>query len=284
MNFRTTASRAATLLTKNPNLFYRVMLGKLNTTRRMPPLPARKRMRDVIFECSLVGYSGTAPMYFGSYALIVIEAMERFLKPGDVFLDIGANVGYLSAIAASIVGKKGEVHSFEPVSAHFDRLRRLVELNPGHTIIANSCAAGEMPAMCAIHVAREAGQSTLVPGYKTAPEITSTVKVPVLRLDSYIEERQLDRVALIKIDAEGYELPILKGLEGYFEKCKHLPPVICEIAPRAYPLIGKKLLDLAIYMKRCGYAARDLIDCSTPVDLLAIQHVEDVLFFPGRNS
>lgn len=278
MHISTTASKAATLLAKRPVLFGRVLMAKLNTTRRMPPLPVRKCVRGVNFEYNLSEYRGTAPMYFGSYALLVTEAMRRHLKPGDVFFDVGANIGYLSAIAAGLVGKRGQVHSFEPVPEYFERLQNLANLNPGHSIVPNSCAAGETPGSCTIYVTREAGQNSMVPAYQSAFEITSTLEVPVVRLDSYIVGRGIQRVALIKIDAEGFEFPALRGLQGYFEQSKHRPPIICEIAPRAYPLMGRKVSDLTDYMAQYGYKAFDVIDGSTPVDLALIEQVDDVLF------
>jgi FkbM family methyltransferase len=278
MHLRATASRAATLLAKNPSLFCRIVLAKLNTARPLPTLPARKRIRDVVFEYDLPGYCGTAPMYFGSYALPVVHAMEGILRPGDTFFDVGANIGYLSAVGAGLVGPKGQVHSFEPVPTYHTRLRRLVEMNPDYRINANCCAVGETPGTAKIYVTREAGQNTMVTGYKTAAEIVSTADVTVVRLDSYIGERSLSRVALIKIDAEGFELPILRGLSGYWESTGHRPAILCEIAPRAYPLMERNLGDLADYISQFGYTARDLIDASATVNLKAIRNVEDVLF------
>jgi FkbM family methyltransferase len=278
MYLRAAASRVTTLLTKNPSLFCRVLLAKLNTTRSLPPLPAQKRIEDVVFEYDLGNYRGTAPMYFGSYGLLIVEAMKRLLKPGGVFVDVGANIGYLSAIAAGIVGKQGQIHCFEPVPAYFERLERLVELNPGHSITINSQAAGEASGDCTIYVTREPGQNTLVPAYKSGPEIISTLNVPVVRLDSYFAERKIHRVSLLKIDAEGFELPVLKGLQHFLEASKQRPAIICEIAPRAYSLMGRAISELSDYMAAYGYAAYDLIDGKTPIDLSSIQHVEDVLF------
>jgi FkbM family methyltransferase len=278
VHLQTTASRAAALLTKNPALFCRLALAKLNTKRPMPPLPARRQIGDVVFECSLADYHGTAPMYFGSYAVLVVEAMKRFLRPGDTFLDVGANVGYLSAIGADLVGRRGQVHSFEPVPVHFEKLCRLVDLNPGYSITANPFAAGEESSACTIYVTHQAGQSTLVHSYKAKSQIISEIEIPVVRLDAYIEKHKLDRITLIKIDAEGFELPILKGLQGYFGATGERPAIICEIAPRAYPLMGHSVDELAALATAYGYTARDLIDCSTPVDLRKIDHVEDVLF------
>jgi FkbM family methyltransferase len=278
MYLRAAASRATTLLAKNPSLFCRVLLAKLNTTRSLPPLPAQKRIEDVVFEYDLGNYRGTAPMYFGSYGLLIVAAMKRLLKPGGVFVDVGANIGYLSAIAAGIVGKQGQVHCFEPVPTYFERLERLVELNPGHSITINSKAAGEAPGDCTIYVTREPGQNTMVPAYKSGPEIISTLNVPVVRLDSYFAERKINRISLLKIDAEGFELPVLKGLQHFLEGSKQRPAIICEIAPRAYSLMGRTISELSEYMAAYGYSAYDLIDGKTPINLSSIQRVEDVLF------
>ena len=284
MHIAAAASRATTILKKNPRLFCRVLIAKLNTTRPMPPLPARKRIADVVFEFDLNRYRGTAPMYFGSYALPIVETMNRLLRPGDVFLDVGANIGYLAAIAASLVGPAGQVHCFEPVPEYFDRLQKLVALNPEYDIRVNSHAAGEAPGACTIYVTREPGQSTMVRAYKSGPEIVETLEVPVVRLDSYLKEQAIERVAVIKIDAEGFEMPILKGLEGYFQNSHRRPAIICEIAPRAYPLMGRKVSELAAYMSRYGYRAHDLIDGTTPVNLEAIHHVDDVLFLAAASA
>ena len=190
------------------------MVGKLNTARRMPRLPAVKRINNILFEYDLGDYRGTAPMYFGSYAPLVVNAMKRYLMPGDTFLDVGANIGYLSAIAAGLVGRRGHVHSFEPVPAYFERLHRLAQINPEHSIVVNCCAVGDKPEACEIYVTREPGQNTLVRSYQTEVEIVATLEVPVVRLDSYVQSHHIDRIALIKIDAEGYELPVLRGLAG----------------------------------------------------------------------
>jgi len=282
MHLQARASRAATLLAKNPALFCRVMIAKINTTRPMPPLPAVKRINNVFFEYDLEDYRGTAPMYFGSYAPLVVHAMKRYLRPGDTFFDVGANIGYLSAIAAGLVGKSGQVHSFEPVPAYFERLRRLAHINSEHSIVANACAVGDKQEKCAIYVTREPGQNTLVPAYKNAAEIMQILEVPVVRLDSYIEAHHVARVSLIKIDTEGFELPVLRGLAGYFETTRALPPIICEIAPRAYPLMRASVSELTDFMASFGYTARDLIDGERPVDVRKIEHVEDVLFLAGN--
>lgn len=267
-------------MVRNPRLFCRVMSGKISAVRRLPPLPVSQDIDGVRFEYTLEDYRGTAAMYFGSYAPLVIDAMQRLLKPGDIFFDVGANIGYISAVAARLVGIEGQVHAFEPVPSYFARLQRLAQMNPARGIYPNDCALGENETTQLIYVTREPGQNTLVPSYKSAPEITRSQEVRATRLDSYIESRRIERVSLIKIDVEGYEFPVLKGFERYLRRKWQRPPVICEIAPRAYPLMKTSVGDLARYMDGFGYSAVDLADRSTPVDLTKIRHVEDVLFLP----
>jgi FkbM family methyltransferase len=281
MHVRESASRAFTLLAKNPPLFGRMMLAKANTLRPVPPLPALRRIGNVTFQLDAPQNGATAAMYFGSHSLLVVSAMRRYLHAGDVFIDVGANVGYLSAIGAELVSPTGQVHAFEPVPLYFQRLRRLAELNPSYSIVTNACAVGAAAGKSTISVTGEPGQSTLVPGYKSGAEVVETLRVPIVRLDSYIESQRLPRVALVKIDAEGFELPILEGLRGYFETARALPAIVCEIAPRAYALMGRQIGELSDLMSGYGYAARDIIDGTTPVDLAALKHVTDVLFLAG---
>lgn len=276
-----TAQRTATLLRRNPRLFCRVVAGKLRTPRRLPARPAVRCINGVLFECA---NDREAPLFCGSYAPLVTHAMERFLKPGDVFIDVGANIGYISAVAAALVRTRGQVHAFEPAPEHFIRLRRVAELNPNYPIFTNSYAVDCVAAKRTLHITREAGQSTLIASYKRVDEVLRCEDVQAVRLDSYIEQAGIARAALIKVDVEGYELPVLKGLEKYFQRTGHRPPIICEIAPRAYPLLGANLSQLADYMASFGYAAFDLADGITSVDVRVLNHVDDVLFLAGASS
>ncbi len=277
MHIRESASRAFTLLTKNPALFGRVLITKVNAVRPAGVVPLRCRFGDVLFDLDSVNNPAAAAMYRGAYSPLIVNAMKRHLHAGDVFIDVGANIGYLSAVGAAMVGPCGDVYSFEPVPRYLQNVRRLAALNPSYSIVANQCAAGAAMATATILVTRRPGQSTLVPGYKAGLEVKYTLKVPVVRLDSYIEERNIRRVALIKIDAEGFELPVLEGLRDFFKRGLR-PAIICEIAPRAYRLMGRSVAELNEMMADYGYSARDVIDGETPVNLQALRHVTDILF------
>lgn len=277
MHFRESASRAFTLLTKNPALFGRVLVTRASAVRPPVALPRTCRVGDVLFNLDPDNNPAAAAMYRAAYSPLVVDAMKRYLHPGAVFMDIGANIGYLSAVGAALVGPGGQVHSFEPVPRYFENLRRLAELNPAYSIVANQSAAGAAPSRAAILITHEPGQNTFVTGYKLGPDVESTLDVPVVRLDSYIEMQNIARVTLIKIDVEGFELPVLEGLRGLFEKGQR-PAIICEVAPRAYRLLGRSVAELNELIRRYGYSAWEIIDGKTRVNLHELRHVTDVLF------
>src|ERR1700722_3854253 len=231
------ASKASLLLANNPALFFKMAYAKARTPGHVPPLPVMKTINGVRFELDLQDYWGTAAMYFDSYSLVLVDNMKRYLRQGDVFLDVGANIGYMSAIGAGLVGPSGQVHSFEPIPKYFSRLCKLPQLNSHYSITVNRCAAGAHPSIKQAYVTAEAGQNTLVAQYAREDVVKEQVAVSVIRLDDYLQERNVKCVKLIKIDTEGFEFPVLLGMQRFLETASELPIIICEVGPRAYPLL-----------------------------------------------
>jgi FkbM family methyltransferase len=208
------------------------------------------------------------------YEVHVRQSIERFLKNGDIFIDVGANVGYFSALGADKVGKTGQVHSFEPTPSPLAQLKNLPKDNPDYTIIVNSVALGEQKGVITADYAdvTQGAATSLVPEFMKEHDISSAgmTTMPVIRLDEYLEEKGISP-ALIKIDVEGYEFPVLKGFEGYLKKNKHRPIIICEIQPSAYPLLGNTPDELFAFMKQYGYTAYDVWTQQKIDNLSAVQ-------------
>jgi FkbM family methyltransferase len=218
-----------------------------------------------------------------SYDIILCEFLKRKLADGDIFLDVGANIGYISAVAASYVGVAGEVHGFEPLKECFARTQVLAELNPDYSLIFNNCALGNEEGNMSIsyNPHGDSRNATLIPD----DEAIRTVQVPVRRLDNYISTNIRDprRIKIIKIDVEGFELPVLLGLERFLATADNRPLIICEIKPWVLPKIGYTLMDFENYMKGNGYQAYDLLYEQRKVEVSTLQDIEVVLFRSGMS-
>lgn len=194
--------------------------------------------------------------YIGNHQLDVIKILFRYLRKGGTFIDVGCNIGLMSAIGASIVGKKGQVHCFEPVPNICKHIFILKNLNRKYQFFVNNIGLGERneTLKIEIHNTLNIGDNTMVPGLYRENQIKEHIQVPVKRLDDYLIENKIKNISLIKIDVEGFEFPVLKGLSNFFERQKeNLPPIIVEITPSAFNHLGYKLKDLQTFMEKYSY-------------------------------
>jgi FkbM family methyltransferase len=221
-------------------------------------------------------------MVHGGYEAFTVRALRRCLRPGDTFIDVGANIGYLSAVAAGIVGPSGAVHAFEPVPQYFANVQWLAEHNPNHTIHAVNQAAGAEAGTASIDVSTDnLGWNTMVGGLMAEGEKGEPVDVAVVRLTDYLAEALAPgrAVQLIKIDVEGFEWPALVGLAPWLRAQSPRPPLLLEVAPSAYPAVGTTLAEFAALLADLGYAAEDLI-AGRPVDVAALTVTDTLLLRP----
>ncbi len=279
-------SKAASLLLNDPvsllKIGYAQAMRKVGHT---PEAPVIKERNGVKFEFDFDYGPQIKIMYFDAYEPLTIRAMRKFLKTGDTFIDAGANIGFISWVAAGIVGKEGQVHSFEPSSRDFDRLSKLPAQNPGHKIICHRMALGEKKEIKDMDIAKSTwvGWNTLVPTFMRKNDFQETIQVQVVRLDDYIRENEksLGRIAMIKIDTEGFEFFVLKGLQHFFENTAIRPAILCEVTPRANGLMGIRMPELWDYLSRYGYQCYSLCNYRQKIDLANLTEQSDVLFLAG---
>ncbi len=128
------------------------------------------------------------------------------IDEGDVVVDVGANVGYYTLIAAQKVGKTGQVWAFEPDPDAFEILRRNVELNGYDNVQLVPKALGAEPGTLRLyrHPTNRGDHRVYDPG-----DAREAVDVEVTTLDQYFATRE--RVDLVKIDTQGAECTILAG-------------------------------------------------------------------------
>ena len=280
------ARKAGRLLISDPGHFCQKVYSLVRSLYPLSKYPVKKKVSGVTFEFNFSYDPVIKHMYCGEYEEETIGVMRKFLRQGDTFVDIGANIGYLSAVAAGIVGVTGRVYSFEPVPGHFSRLRNVATLNQEYHITVNQCALGAEDGSAKIAVTNLAniGWNTIVPGFMSQDTIKESIDVPVLRFDNFVEKNSLKNISLIKIDTEGYEFPVLKGFSGFFENTKDRPVILCEIAPEAYPHLGYAVDELFDYMRQYGYEAFYISDLSVRVKPSMLHATTNVVFIPNKGG
>ena len=266
---------------RNPGLFAKKALGKLR--RRIVSIPdqaIQERMAGgVLFEhkrLSFIDEDDIRAMMTHSYDITLCDCLRKHLRPGDIMLDVGANIGYISAVAASGVGTAGEVHGFEPLIECFERVENLSRLNSQFKFIFHNVALGAQKGSLSINFDPDGDMrnATLLPGKKTP----ATREVPVWRLDDYIFENiaSPERIKFIKIDVEGFEFSVLQGLERFLTKWQ--PLIVCEIKPWEIKALGYTMKDFDEFMKRFGYRTYDMLNEAKVINLAALPDMETVLF------
>jgi len=155
---------------------------------------------------------------------------KAYLIPhGGVVLDIGAYIGRFTGMAASLVGKSGEVHSFEPVTSAFRVLKKMVSLKRLRHVVLNQIALSDKNESAEISIPLKGGWKPQVQTAHLGGNLKNSMKqvVTTQRLDDYCNEKNIRQIDFIKCDTEGYEYFIFSG--GLKCLAKFKPSIICEI-------------------------------------------------------
>jgi FkbM family methyltransferase len=130
-------------------------------------------------------------------------AFRSLLRPGDVCLDIGAHIGYFTLLASRLVGADGHVYAFEPTPATYEALCANLRRNDVQNVTALPVAVGDMQGQAVLHEGpgTNTGRSTLRDVQpNAAPFNTPGVTVDVRRPVSCVEDEDLRRIRVVKID------------------------------------------------------------------------------------
>jgi FkbM family methyltransferase len=151
-------------------------------------------------------------IYCEDFELKERRFIYSFLRPADVFIDIGANIGLFTLIAGQKVGRSGEVYAFEPCSKAYNRLLDNIQLNHLNNVSCRRAAISDQNGQAFITIPTDGYDAWASLGKPSAGSLFMQEQVDTLTLDYFFREHNLiGRVAMIKIDAEGWETHVLKG-------------------------------------------------------------------------
>jgi FkbM family methyltransferase len=143
--------------------------------------------------------------WLGSYEYEKQRVLQRSIKPGDVVYDIGANVGFYTLLASTLVAEHGRVYAFEPLPSNLEDLRNHLKLNRirNSTVIEAAVSSRDGEAYFDPSMNRSQGRLSS----------TGTIVVRTVMLDSWLRQNSFRPPSLMKIDIEGAEAECLRGAE-----------------------------------------------------------------------
>ncbi|HEY5219095.1 MAG TPA: FkbM family methyltransferase [Gemmatimonadaceae bacterium] len=190
------------------------------------------------------------------------EAFRAVLHPGDVALDVGANVGAYTVLFGLWVGDAGRVFAFEPAPAAYDGLQRHVALNKlrgrVQTLrVAASDTVGEA------EFVSEGSAGTNHLGWNSTTSSPAVIRVATTTIDEICAAQQL-RPRLIKIDVEGAELAVLRGARQTIARMDRESGIFVEMHPSAWHAMGVSVEDLHAELAAQGLRAVPLRPSADP--------------------
>lgn len=209
---------------------------------RQPNSKATAFLRDGrILSCDLA-HDVDRTMYLGLFEPAESQLIAKLLKPGDTFIDVGAHIGWYTTIASRCVGETGQVIAVEPYPQNAVALRENLARNGSRNVRVAETALGSKKGTLTL-----SGSS----GAVTALEWTrrqGLIEVPMSTLDDIAAD--VDVVAFIKIDVEGWETHVLKGAASTLSRTKH---VLIEINPGNIAKAGTSAEEILDILRGAGF-------------------------------
>lgn len=213
--------------------------------------------RDVVQQCIY---------FFGIWEPSVTQWIGARLRPGDVFVDVGANIGYFSLLASKAVGATGRVIAIEASPVIFHSMEHNFALNKARNIRAVNIAAADQAGKLALFHGTDynSGETTTIAGQG----LDLFCEVDALPISAILEPHELRQARLIKMDIEGGEWPAINGIKSTLSEMPPSLEWIIEMHPAQLKTIGRSAEDIVALFEAAGYHAYHLQSYTLPVDCI----------------
>lgn len=205
------------------------------------------------------------------------DPTEAFLRtalvPGAVVVDVGANVGTVSALAAGLVGPSGRVLAIEPHPTTFGSLRRTIEANALTNVTCVEVACGSGSGTTLLTDERRKDDNNRVDALGASRAGTSVWST---RLDELLAAHGIDQIDLVKIDVEGYEGAVLRGLGAAISRVGAFHVEVIETNLQRY---GDTPSSIIALLQDHGFACFEVAD--DPTNLVALSTASQAAALSG---
>ncbi|ATL83741.1 FkbM family methyltransferase [Streptomyces malaysiensis subsp. malaysiensis] len=189
---------------------------------------------------------------FGVWEPHMTRWLQRRLKPGDVFVDIGANIGYYSVLASRLVGGSGKVVAVEASPTFLGLLQRHARRNGCANIRTVNAAVSDREELLTFILAssRNMGANSVVP-YDGPAE--STFEIAARPLPDLLTEDEIARARVIKVDVEGAEGGVVRGLVPLLDRLRPDAELTVEVTPQRMAELGDSVEELLAALTGHGF-------------------------------
>ena len=157
---------------------------------------------------------------------LMTQMFKQVVKDGDTVLDLGANLGYYTLLAAKLVGKKGKVYAFEPEPRNYNLLLKNIELNGYDNVIPMQKAVSNKTEVVKLFLnSEDSGAHTI----RQSDSNKEFIEVESVALDDFFKD-ELHPIDVIKMDIEGTEMAAFLGMDRIIKGNKNLK-IFCEFYP-----------------------------------------------------
>ena len=187
--------------------------------------------------------------HYGTYEELESKIMEEKIEMGNIVVDVGANIGLHTLNMARIVGKTGQVFAFEPDPSNFEILKKNAKINNYKNIILEQKAVGDKHGKTTLYQSDNPINHRIFP---QSERVNSQVQVELTNLDNYFDSDMIDKINFIKIDVEGMEFGVLKGMKNILKNNKNIK-ILFEFVPKDTIEAGFIPIELLNYLTSNGF-------------------------------
>lgn len=184
----------------------------------------------------------------------ILYVFQKLLNPDSIVLDIGANIGLYSLIAAQKVKGENHIYAFEPAPKAYQNLLKNISLNKAFHITAHNCCIADFEGEITLNICVDDAYNSI--GTSPILQIQEQVNTPVITIDAFVEKYSLPKVDIIKIDTEGAEMLVFEGARKTLENFS--PIIFFEINQKVLQGFDYSSKDLLIFLETYGYQIFDI--------------------------
>jgi FkbM family methyltransferase len=201
-------------------------------------------------------------MYAGSFERLETRIVRKALRPGMTFVDVGANVGYYTALAAHLVGPTGVVFAFEPSDYAHRRLTKMVETSGLKGVRIIKCGLADVAGERFLYGAVDEEPCELHTATMVPSDDPQRAMVRTETLDNVAEQLNIMHIDLMKIDVDGLEPLVLKGASNLIARGR-ISNILMECDENSFNAIGSSAFEIIDYLRANGFRRVCRVGCAS---------------------